>query len=56
MSVPAAIIADRATFIRANTRLFAPRLVPEIRLHQADALVPLWRATEPDLVNESRRE
>jgi predicted nicotinamide N-methyase len=49
VSVPAAIIADRATFIRANTRLFAPRLVPEIRLHQADALVPLWRATEPDL-------
>ena len=42
-------IEDRAAFIRANTRLLAPRLVPEIVLHQADALVPLWRATEPDL-------
>lgn len=42
-------IADRAAFIRANTRLSAPRLVPEIVLHQADTLMPLWRATEPDL-------
>jgi predicted nicotinamide N-methyase len=49
VSTPAHIIEDRAAFIRANTRLFAPRLVPEIGLHQADALVPLWRATEPDL-------
>ena len=49
MSTPAHIVEDRAAFIRANTRLFAPRLVPEIGLHQADALVPLWRATEPDL-------
>jgi len=40
---------DRAAFIRANTRLSAPRLIPEIVLYQADALVPLWRATEPDL-------
>jgi predicted nicotinamide N-methyase len=43
------LIADRAAFSRANTRLHAPRLVPEIRLYQADALVPLWRATEPEL-------
>jgi predicted nicotinamide N-methyase len=43
------MIENRAAFIRANTRLYAPRLVPEIELHQADALVPLWRATEPDL-------
>lgn len=49
MSAAAPAIADRAAFIRANTRLFAPRLVPEIGLYQADALVPLWRATEPDL-------
>jgi predicted nicotinamide N-methyase len=47
--VPGATIEDRAAFIRANTRLAAPRLIPEIRLYQADALVPLWRATEPDL-------
>jgi predicted nicotinamide N-methyase len=49
VTAPAAPITDRAAFIRANTRLFAPRLVPEIGLYQADALVPLWRATEPDL-------
>lgn len=42
-------IQDRVAFIRANTRLSAPRLVPEIALHQADALMPLWYATEPDL-------
>lgn len=42
-------IGDRAAFIRANTRLSAPRLIPEIVLHQADTLLPLWRATEPDL-------
>jgi len=45
----AAAIADRAAFIRENTRLSAPRLIPEILLHQADKLMPLWRATEPDL-------
>jgi predicted nicotinamide N-methyase len=42
-------IADRAGFIRANARLAAPRLIPEIVLHQADKLMPLWRATEPEL-------
>jgi len=47
--VSASAIADPAAFIRANTRLSAPRLIPEIVLHQADRLLPLWRATEPDL-------
>jgi predicted nicotinamide N-methyase len=42
-------LADPAGFVRANTRLRAPRLVPEIVLWQADAALPLWRATEPDL-------
>ena len=49
MSAPTATIEDRAAFVRANTRLSAPRLIPEIRLYQADTLMPLWRATEPDL-------
>jgi predicted nicotinamide N-methyase len=40
---------DPPAFIRANTRLAAPRLIPEIRLHLADRLLPIWRATEPDL-------
>jgi predicted nicotinamide N-methyase len=47
--VSAALIEDRAVFVRDNTRLSAPRLIPEIVLHQADKLLPLWRATEPEL-------
>lgn len=38
-----------ADFIRANTALIAPPLVPEIRLHLATEVVPLWRATEEEL-------
>ena len=33
-------------FIRANTMIEAPPLVPEIRLHLATELTPLWYATE----------
>ena len=36
-------------FIRANTELMAPPLVPEIRLHLATEVVPLWRKTEEEL-------
>lgn len=36
-------------FIRANTALIAPPLVPEINLHLATEVVPLWRATEDEL-------
>ena len=35
-----------ADFIRANTRLMPPSLVPELRLWLADELTPLWQATE----------
>lgn len=38
-----------ADFIRANTALIAPPLVPEIKLHLATEVVPLWRATEEEL-------
>jgi predicted nicotinamide N-methyase len=38
-----------ADFIRANTALIAPPLVPEIKLHLATEVVPLWRATEDEL-------
>jgi predicted nicotinamide N-methyase len=41
--------ADPAAFIRANTRLEAPALVPEIALHLAHELVPLWQASEVEL-------
>lgn len=38
-----------ANFIRANTALIAPPLVPQITLHLATEVVPLWRATEEEL-------
>ena len=40
---------DPASFILANTALIAPPLVPEIRLHLATEVVPLWRKTEEEL-------
>lgn len=40
---------DAAAFIRTNTALIAPPLVPEIRLHLATEVVPLWRKTEEQL-------
>ena len=33
-------------FIRASTAIEHPPLVPEIRLHLATELTPLWHATE----------
>jgi predicted nicotinamide N-methyase len=38
-----------AKFIRDNTLLLPPPLVPEIRLHLATEVVPLWRKTEEEL-------
>ncbi len=42
-------ILDRAGFIRANTTLMTPPLVPEVRLHLAHEAVPLWQKTEEEL-------
>jgi len=39
-------------FIRTNTALIAPPLVPEVRLHLATEVVPLWRKTEEELEAE----
>ena len=36
-------------FVLANTTLIAPPLVPEIKLHLATEVVPLWRKTEEEL-------
>lgn len=36
-------------FIRANTVLEAPSMVPELRLHLATDMTPIWRASEADL-------
>jgi predicted nicotinamide N-methyase len=43
---------DPAQFIRENTALIAPPLVPEIRLYLATEVVPLWRKTEEELEAE----
>ncbi len=36
-------------FILANTRLLAPPLVPEIKLHLAEESLPIWQKTEEQL-------
>jgi predicted nicotinamide N-methyase len=36
-------------FIRANTETIPPPLVPEIRLHLATEIMPLWRKSEEEL-------
>ena len=33
-------------FIHANTEILTPPLVPEIRLHLATEITPIWMATE----------
>lgn len=40
---------DPASFVRANTVIATPPLVPEIRLHLASEITPLWHATEETL-------
>ena len=42
-------MADPNAFIRANTAFVSPPLVPEIKLHLATEVVPLWRLTEEEL-------
>lgn len=40
---------DAAAFVRAQTAVAAPPLVPEIRLHLASEVTALWHATEATL-------
>lgn len=40
---------DWPPFIRANTRLLSPPLVPEIVLHLAEESLPIWQKTEEQL-------
>ncbi|WP_255448406.1 methyltransferase [Telmatospirillum sp. J64-1] len=42
-------IADPAEFIRSHTVVLAPPAVPEMRLHLATELTPLWLATEEEM-------
>ncbi|WP_422365055.1 class I SAM-dependent methyltransferase [Pelagibius sp.] len=48
---PSAIAAPE-DFIRANTLLQDTPLVPEVKLHLASEVVPLWQATEEKLARE----
>jgi predicted nicotinamide N-methyase len=45
-------VRNPAAFVRAETILAAPPLVPEIRLHLASEVVPLWQATEESLTRQ----
>jgi predicted nicotinamide N-methyase len=40
---------DPAIFVRGNTAVEAPPLVPEIRLHLATEITPIWQASEESL-------
>jgi predicted nicotinamide N-methyase len=42
-------VAGRRAFILANTRLQPPPHTPELRLHLADEVTPIWRMTEEEL-------
>ena len=42
-------ITNRRAFIVANTRLQAPPHTPELVLHLADEVTPIWRLTEEEL-------
>jgi predicted nicotinamide N-methyase len=42
-------VTDPIPFIRANTELLSPPLVPELVLHLATEIVPIWKATEDEL-------
>jgi predicted nicotinamide N-methyase len=44
-----ATIPDPRAFIRANTRVQSPPHVPELRLHLADEITPIWRLSEEAL-------
>lgn len=46
-------MTDPTAFIRANTVPTAPPLVPEIRLHLATEVTPLWQATEATLARNN---
>ena len=44
---------DPALFVRRNTAIAAPPLVPEIRLHLATEITPIWQATERSLARSA---
>jgi predicted nicotinamide N-methyase len=49
VSVPPSTPEARRSFIQSQTTLAAPPLTPEIRLHLATEITPIWEATEATL-------
>ena len=45
-------MGDPVAFVRQNTLLKPPSLVPELTLHLADKAVPLWELTEAELAEK----
>jgi predicted nicotinamide N-methyase len=48
--VTEAVAIDPTAFIAAQTTIAAPPLTPEIRLHLATEITPIWQATEASLM------
>lgn len=44
--------SPQTRFVRDNTECLAPPLIPELRLHLASEVVPLWHATEEALAEQ----
>src|SRR5215470_8266169 len=44
--------ADPAAFVRGKTEVKSPPLVPEIQLHLATEVTPLWQATQENLTRD----
>lgn len=42
-------MGDPTSFIRAQTKIAWPSLVPELKLHLATEISPIWRATQTEL-------
>lgn len=40
---------DHSAFVRENTSILAPPLVPEVKLHLAHEALPIWQKTEDEL-------
>ncbi|MGF1610224.1 MAG: methyltransferase [Kiloniellales bacterium] len=52
LAAPTRFTGDPAAFVRANTLVQGTPLVPEIVLHLASEVVPLWQATEEELAQQ----
>ena len=44
---------DPVLFVRGNTAIASPPLVPELRLHLATEVTPIWQATKKSLAGSA---